>query len=123
MQDVDGVDAAMAAMATPVNLGVLRDSGLWDASLELAGPSDLVLAARGSDPEAGLRAGAAALTARAPVADVGIAPPPRTVRTAARRLPLANLAVISVPGEHAAWACADALQAGLNVFCLAFQMR
>jgi FdrA protein len=117
MLDVDGVDAAMAAMATPVNLGVLRASGLWDASLEVAGPSDLVLAARGSDPEAGIRAGAATLAAQAPVADVGIAPPPRTVRTAARRLPLANLAVISLPGEHAAWACADALQAGLNVFC------
>jgi FdrA protein len=29
----------------------------------------------------------------------------------------ANLALISVPGEHAAWSAWDALRSGLNVFC------
>jgi len=43
--------------------------------------------------------------------------PARTVRQAAARLPGANLAVVSVPGEHAPWACWDALNQGLNVFC------
>ena len=118
MASVEGVEAAMAAMATPFNLGVLRDSGLWDPSLESCSPDDLVLAARGVDPAAAIRAGEAALTARAPVANgAGFGPGPRTIRAAARRLLGANLAVISVPGEHAAWACWDALNAGLSVFC------
>jgi FdrA protein len=118
MLEVDGVEAAMAAMATPLNLGILRDSGLWDPALEEAAPDDLVLAARGAGAEEAVRAGEAALAERpAAGAAVTAGPAPRTVRTAARLLPGANVAVISVPGEHAAWACWDALQAGLHVFC------
>ena len=118
MLEVQGVDSAMAAMATPLNLGVLRGIGLWEPSLENAGPDDLVLAARGADPEAAIRAAEVVLAAQSPVEEAGgVGPAPRTVRTAARRLPGANLAVISVPGEHATWACWDALNAGLSVFC------
>ena len=108
----------MAAMATPLNLGVLTQSGLWDPSLENCRPDDLVLAARGVDPEAAIRAGEAALAERVNIGHENeLGPAPRTVRAAARRLPGANLAVISVPGEHAQWACWDALLAGLSVFC------
>ena len=118
MAAVDGVEAAMAAMATPLNLDVLMQSGLWDPSLERCGPDDLILAARGVDPEAGIRAGEAALSERLKSERENQAgPAPRTVRAAARRLPGANLAVISVPGQHAPWACWDALLAGLSVFC------
>jgi FdrA protein len=118
MASVEGVEAAMAAMATTFNLGVLRESGLWDPSLENCGPDDLILAARGMNPEAAIRAGASALADRVPVVHGGgPEPAPRTVRAAARRLPGANLAVISVPGEHATWACWDALLTGLSVFC------
>jgi FdrA protein len=119
MLAVPGTEAAMAAMATPLNLDLLRENGLWDdAALAGAGPDDLVLAARGEDPEAAIGAGAAALSERAAVErGAGDGPAPRTLRAAARRLAGANLAVISVPGEHAAWACWDALRAGLHVFC------
>ncbi|HEY7199980.1 MAG TPA: FdrA family protein, partial [Candidatus Dormibacteraeota bacterium] len=117
MLDVAGTEAAMAAMATPLNLDLLREGGLWAEELAGAGPDDLVLAARGRDPDAAIRAGHAALAGRATQPATAGEPPPRTVRTAASRLPGANLAVVSVPGEHAAWACWDALQAGLNVFC------
>src|SRR5437773_2594579 len=47
MLELEGVEAAMAAMATPLNLALMREGGLWDAALERAGPDDLVLAARG----------------------------------------------------------------------------
>src|SRR5437588_5663531 len=105
MLEAGGVEAAMAAMATPLNLAVLRESGLWAPELEVAGPGDLVLAARGADPAAALRAGGAALAPPArPGAGAGSGPPPRTIRTAARWLPGAHLAPVSVPGEHAAWA-------------------
>jgi FdrA protein len=120
MLEVAGVEAAMASMGTPLNLDVLRASGLWDQALESAGSDDLVLAARGDDPEAAIRAAEAALAERAVVpaqGEAGLAPPARTVRTAARRLAGANLAVVSVPGKHATWASWDALTSGLNVFC------
>jgi FdrA protein len=119
MLAVPGTDAAMAAMATPLNLDLLREAGLWDdGALSGAGPDDLVLAARGEDPAAAIGAGTAALSERALSGrPPGEGPAPRTVRAAARRLPGANLAVVSVPGEHAAWACWDALGSCLNVFC------
>src|ERR1700730_47212 len=120
MLEVDGVEAAMASMGTPLNLEVLRASGLWDRALESAGSDDLILAARGDDPEAAIRAAEAALAERAAVPardEAGLAPAARTVRTAARPIAGGTLALISVPGEHATWASWDALTSGLNVFC------
>jgi FdrA protein len=116
MADVAGVEAAMAAMATPLNLELLREAGLWDPSLDAADADDLVLAARAADPEAAIRAGDEALTERQEGGDA-VELPPRTIRTAAVALNGANLAVVSVPGAHAPWVCWDALAAGLNVFC------
>lgn len=118
MQDVPGVEAAMAAMATELNLRLLREAGLWDASLEGVRPDDLVLAARGEDAEAAMRAADSVLAERVGARPAGSADmPPRSIRTAARVLPDANLALVSVPGEHAPWSCWDALASGLNVFC------
>lgn len=117
MLEQPGVTAAMAAMATEFNLHLLREAGLWSEALESAQPDDLVLAARGEAAGAAIQAGLAALAERAPVSGGATTRPPRTLRTAARELAGANLAVISVPGEHAAWAAWDALQQGLNVFC------
>jgi len=117
MLDVPGTEAAMAAMATPLNLELLKEAGLWAPELDGAGADDLVLAARGDDPAAALRAALEALTQRTTPRSTGDHPAPRTVRTASSQLEGANLAVISVPGEHATWAAWDALSAGLNVFC------
>jgi len=116
MLDVPGTEAAIAAMGTPLNLDLLHESGLWSRDLDPAGPDDLVLAARGDDPEAAIRAADRALAERLVTQPAGELPA-RTVRQAAARLPGANLAVVSVPGEHAPWACWDALNQGLNVFC------
>ncbi len=116
MLDVPGVEAAMAAMGTPLNLDLLREAGLWSPDLDPAGSDDLVLAARGEDPAAAIRAADQALAERIVTQPAGELPA-RTVRQAAARLPGANLAVVSVPGEHAPWACWDALNQGLNVFC------
>src|SRR5215469_49769 len=64
MVAVDGVEAAIAAMATPVNLELLRESGLWDPALEEAGAGDLVLAARGAAARAAIGAAKSALAER-----------------------------------------------------------
>jgi len=117
MAAAPGVEAAMAAMATELNLQVLRESGLWSNELEGLPPDMLVLAARGDDPVAAIAVGEAALAERPqPASDAGL-PAARTVRTAATRLAGADLAEVSVPGEHAPWVCWDALGQGLNVFC------
>src|SRR5207302_4078320 len=115
MLDVGGAEAAMVAMGTELNLEMLREAGLWDDSLAAAGPDDLILAARGPDPEPAIRAGESALAERKAPAGAAADLPPRTVRSAARRLAAADLAVVSVPGEHAPWVCWDALQSDLNV--------
>jgi FdrA protein len=118
MLDAPGVEAAMAAMATDLNLSMLRDAGLWTAALEDARPDDLILAARGTDAGAAIAAAEAALAERTPASGAGPGQvPARTVRTAAQRMAGANIAMISVPGEHAPWSCWDALRSGLNVFC------
>src|SRR5438105_12618247 len=117
MLEAAGVEAAMAAMGTPLNRELLGASGLWAEELESAGPEDLVLAARGEDPEAAIRAAEAALAERAAVPHQDRGGSARTVRAAVRGLAGANLAVISVPGEHASWAAWAALSCGLNVFC------
>ena len=61
MLQAERVEAAMAAMATPLNLDLLRDAGLWAPELEDAGANDLVLAARGEGAEAAISLGRAAL--------------------------------------------------------------
>jgi FdrA protein len=118
MASVPGIEAAMAAMATPLNLEMLRESGLWSPELAEASADDLVVAARGEQPEVAIAAADVVLTEQAAGGEGGLGlPPPQTLRNAVRRIPEANLAVVSVPGEHAAWVCWDALAQGLNVFC------
>ncbi|WP_353354947.1 DUF1116 domain-containing protein [Intrasporangium sp. DVR] len=112
-----GVDAAQVAMATELNLGVLRGMGF---DVPAAGPNDLVVAIRGDD--AGIAAGRAALDeALAALRSVatqaggfGEAPAPRTLGATIRRAE-ANLALVSVPGQHATTEALDAVDAGVSV--------
>jgi FdrA protein len=117
MLETPGVDAAMVAMATELNLDMIREAGLWSEELAQASANDVVMAARGDDPEAGIRAADSALTEHRPPPAAAAEAPPRSLRTAGRLLPEANLAMVSVPGEHAPWVAWDALQQGLHVFC------
>ena len=119
MQEVEGVTWATAVMATPANLEVLEDQGVVGPELEGAAANDLVLAVRAGDAAAADRAldgGASAVRgersgARAP----GPAPAARDLALAARELPGANIAIVSVPGAYAALEAHKALSAGLDV--------
>jgi FdrA protein len=126
-EDLPGVEAAAAVAATPVNLELLARQGFAVDPAGL-GPSDLVLCVRAADDEAAgqameqieaLLAGTGrAGTGAGPTAGGGSgAPRPRSLRAAARRDPGLNLAVLSVPGRHLGYEIAEALQAGLHVFC------
>jgi len=114
-----GVTAAQVAMATELNVDVLRGMG-FDVPAE-AGPNDLVVALRAHDADgvdAGLAAVADALAAMRGTGDSGgssdDAVAPRTLGSAAARS-AANLAVISVPGQHAVTEAFDAIASGMSV--------
>ena len=112
-----GVDAAMVAMATPLNLDLLAGMGFEPPQ---AGPNDMVVAVRiapGGELDAALAAVDRALTdarrARATGTDDTVSPP-RTTASALRDSD-ATLALISVPGPHAFVEAMDALTAGRDV--------
>ncbi|NUO33689.1 MAG: DUF1116 domain-containing protein, partial [Dermatophilaceae bacterium] len=111
-----GVESAQVAMATELNLEVIRGMGF---DVPESAPNDLVVAIRGD--EAGVAAGLSALdgalsqkrSARSG-SGFGDAPQPRTLGGAIR-LSGADLALVSVPGEHAVSEALDAVRAGVSV--------
>jgi FdrA protein len=113
------VDAALVAMATELNVGLLAGMGFDAGAAAAAGPNDLLVALRARD-ELALEAARAAVDAALADARAGSdgtsagAVPPRTGGTAARRAG-ATLALVSVPGPHAFTEAMDALRAGLHV--------
>lgn len=117
---VTGVSAAQVAMATELNLDVLRGMG-FEIPKD-AGPNDMVLALK-TDSEDALKAALAEvdalLHAAAAGSGTGLAggePEPRSLRTAAGRTePSPTLALVSVPGPHAFAEAMSALRAGLSV--------
>ncbi|MBT2227148.1 FdrA family protein [Nonomuraea sp. NEAU-A123] len=110
LSDLPGMQVAIVAMATELNLGLARDLGF---DLPPADPGDLLVALRGDgvDTAAGeLDQALARLSAsRTQAADQ----PPLTTRSAAKAP--ADLVLVSVPGEHAFCEALDAIHAGLPV--------
>ena len=112
-----GVEAAQVAMATELNLEVIRGMGF---EVPPSAPNDLVIAIRGD--ATGIAAGQAALesaltqdrSAATSSGGFGDPPTPRTVGGALRRSG-AGLALVSVPGEHAVVEALDAIGAGVSV--------
>ena len=117
VRQADGVQAALIAMATELNLGLLPEMGFRPP--QDAGPNHLLVAVRASDDAA--LAGAlavvdTALSARALSATLGasLVQAPRTTG-AAVRAGGPGLALISVPGRYAFAEAMDALEAGCDV--------
>ncbi|MFC7329497.1 FdrA family protein [Marinactinospora rubrisoli] len=120
---LDGVRSALLAMATGLNLELLADMG--GAVPDDVGPNDLFIAVRADTAEtrasALLRAEAELAAMAAGTGSGGAAgeDPPRTVRAAAqwaaRTGHPATVALVAVPGRHAAAEAFEALEAGLDV--------
>jgi FdrA protein len=114
---VKGVEAALVAMATELNLDMLGQMGFTVPTGTR--PDDLVIAVRAVD-EASLARAQAELEQALAGSRAGEqqgrpdVTPARTVLSAARRRP-ATIALISVPGPYAFVEAMDALDAGLNV--------
>lgn len=117
-----GVLAAQVAMATPLNLEVLEQMGF---TVPPASPNDMVVALRLESAEhlasalAAVETALSAKVARAAGAESLAAP--RTTRSALLRSG-ADLAVVSVPGAHAAVEAMDALDAGRDVLVFSDNM-
>jgi FdrA protein len=119
VQALPGVRAAAAVMATDLNRRVLDDNELLAAEAKHAGPGDLVIAVRAASApaaDAALDQAEALLAGRRGDPAPGRSQPPRSIVGAARALPGANLALVSVPGPHATAEAHQALSAGLHVF-------
>lgn len=118
-EDLDGVDFAAAVAATPLNLSLLTEQG-FELPDDL-GPDDLVVAIRAAADDAADAAQRSVedrlLERMRPGPAGSAAMAARSVRGAARRNPDLNLAFVSVPGRFAAYEVAEALAAGLHVFC------
>jgi FdrA protein len=111
-----GVADAAVVMATEANKGILRDAGLLTPEADAATPNDLVIAVGGED-EALTQALAEAnkLLQKKAVEAEGAEFRPRTLRSAVKSNPTANVAVISVAGRYAADEAWQALHKGLHV--------
>ncbi|HEY4420067.1 MAG TPA: protein FdrA [Pseudonocardia sp.] len=118
MREVEGVDWAAAAMATPANLETLAAEGFHLAEIGAAGANDLFLAVRAESDDAAAaahEAGEAAMLAPRASTEGPSERPIRTLGEALERAPDTNVAVVSVPGDYAALEAHKALSAGLDV--------
>ncbi len=117
VRQLPGVVEAGAVMGTDANKELLRDVGLLTPEGETARADDLILSVQAEDEQAALSALARAeeLLVRRREAVAGEAYRPKTIASAVRMLPGANLALISVPGRFAAGVAREALEAGLHV--------
>jgi FdrA protein len=119
VRGLHGVRAAALLMATDLNRRVLDETDLLPPEVKRAGPNDLILVVRadsGAAADGALSQAEAFLAQRRGDEGPERREPPRSIIGAARRLPGANVALVSVPGAHAAAEAHQALSAGLHVF-------
>lgn len=113
------VHQAAVMMGTPQNRDLLRAAGLLTSEGEASGANDLLICVQADTPET---AAAALQRARELCMqhqvhrDTEGEAAPRTLTTALRRMPDANLVCISVPGPYASREARRALEQGLHVF-------
>jgi FdrA protein len=113
-----GIEEAGLIIGTPANKEILRDAGILGPEGDTAEPSDLILALRATDALSGQAALTAArqfLDQPSSVGTTAAVESSRTIRAAVQRLPAANLALISVPGDFAVAEARKAMEFGLHV--------
>jgi len=119
---LDGIEEASIVNATPLNVALLERQGFdLSAQADDLGPNDLVIALRASTEEQldeALRLIEADLQRESePRAGAAERAPARSITAASKARSGMNVALISVPGQYAAYESARALDAGMNVFC------
>ncbi|MEW6671858.1 MAG: hypothetical protein AB1427_09140, partial [Thermodesulfobacteriota bacterium] len=121
LNNLPGVISTGVVMGTAVNKNQLKLAGLYSSTLEEAGPNDLCIAIKGESTN-GISAALDEIekvfhsrqNSLSYTNDIDVQP--KTISSAVRSMPNANIAVISVPGRFASFEAMKALQAGLHVF-------
>jgi FdrA protein len=119
LECLPGVQRAAVMMGTPQNRDLLRQAGLLTAEGEPAGVNDLLICVQAdtlATAERTLHEARQRLALQPMASEATGEMAPRTLETALRRLPEANLVCISVPGQYACHEARKALQHGLHVF-------
>jgi len=114
LEALPGVEAAALMIGSPSNKALLRDAGLLAPEGEQATPNDLVIAVRGANARDGVEEALQLLLATTEPKSETV-PHARSLAGALELLPQANLALVSVPGEFAAYEARKALERGLHV--------
>jgi succinyl-CoA synthetase alpha subunit len=114
---VQGVQLGQVMLATAANRQLLTGQGFASSELEGLTPTDLLVALRAAEASALERAEArlAELLSRRTTQSATEGPAVVGLDGALRAMPDANLVLISVPGEYAAYEARKALRAGLHV--------
>ena len=113
---LDGIEDAALVMGTDANKSLLEQINNLPAEAQAAKPTDLILMVQGNaDVLEDALALAEKLLKQRPTSTNGETHRPRTLRSAIRSQPDANLAVISVAGAYATAEAWRALQQGLHV--------
>jgi succinyl-CoA synthetase alpha subunit len=114
-----GITQASAVMATENNINLLLESSLLQSAIT-ASPNDVLIVVEGQD-EASIQAAldqAETLLKQKPADSqegAGRSTPPRSIEMGVEKMPGANFALISTPGEYAAAEALKALRLGLHV--------
>ena len=118
---LEGIALASAMMATDRNKDLFRHSGLMTPEIEAARQDDLAVSVMGAPDatesmlDAAMQEVAAMLAGSAKAKGKGASYQAAGLDGALAQDPALNMALISVPGEYAAYESAKALSSGLNV--------
>lgn len=121
----DGVEEAVVSMATKMNKELLSNIGMSTDEVEQSGDNDLIIAIKAASQEhydGAIELANELLTSKGGKQKKGEEQAPKTLSSALKRMPDANMAVISVPGEYAAREAKLALEKGLNVMIFSDNM-
>ena len=116
---IDGIEEATAIMGTDNNKALLEQAELLVETGQNAGANDVIVAFRVSSQDTETSVASRIrelLESERSAVDGAREYRPKTLNGALAALPGANLAVISVPGEYAAYEASKALDRGLHVF-------
>jgi FdrA protein len=114
-----GVREVALFMGTPANQALLRQAGLASAEGDQAGPNDLIVTVKaGSGQQAAAAIGRvrALLAETRQVSEAGSGFRPRSLESALKAMPDANLVSLSIPGAYVRNEAMAALRRNLNLF-------
>ncbi len=117
IKKIDGVEEAVVAMGTEMNVDLITEMGLGTDEVKASTPNDLIIAIDGSSEDTLDEAGAAVdklLKQKKGTGDEAQYRP-GSLASAVETVPEANLVIISLPGQYAAREARKALKNDLHV--------